>query len=575
LGDLRLESVAVDRSAFPRVFAGSAFLGLFRSVDGGMTFERIAGETFTNDFEVNILEADPLDPDTIYAVRGKNVLWKSRDGGETWESNSTLPPGRLQALAIAPTDSHVLYAGNFYHGSEVPNPIDYCLARSLDAGVTWQGVPCSTLRNHDVLAVAVDPVDSSVVYAATIERTFKSLDSGATWTELVLHSYIDQIHSITISISPVDRQVVYVSNLTGLLTSTDAGATWAATVSEDGATVTSALADPSDARTVYLGQSDGVFRSSDRGATWTRADTGMNDFSVTDLAFGGGVQTLFAASPDGRGPYRSANGGGDWSPNAQFIFSTKAVAADPTDPDFVYTVAYGIFRSTDGGAAWAQVRESDGARLTSVAVDPQDSSLVYVGEDPTLGPGGVPIGGGVLWSGDRGETWNAPPLDSLFAVLSLSVSPTGESVLAGSRQGVFRSDDHGASWSATALSNLSVAAVRHAAGQVVYAATSSGAFRSDDGGAHWSTASGGIEGKALSALAVDPVGAETVFASDGYVVFVTHDGGASWSELSVTGLDGAQVLTLLAAPGGGSLYAGTDHGVFAVHVRRTRALPAR
>ena len=144
------------------------------------------------------LVLDPEDPQIVYFARGAGTV-RSTDGGETWWD---LTPGRQclgeevtaagsWALVIASEDSQVLYEGTGYNSLTDQAG----LYKTTDGGKTWLAIndglpsragPCpsflSTTIEH-IYALAVDPADSQIVYAATSEGLYKTTDGGESWSK--------------------------------------------------------------------------------------------------------------------------------------------------------------------------------------------------------------------------------------------------------------------------------------------------------------------------------------------------------------------------------------------------------
>ena len=144
------------------------------------------------------LVLDPEEPQIVYFARGAGTV-RSTDGGETWWD---LPPGRQclgeevtragsWALAIASEDRQVLYEGTGYNSLTDQAG----LYKTTDGGKTWLAIndglpgragPCpsflSTTIEH-IYALAVDPADSQIVYAATSEGLYKTTDGGESWSK--------------------------------------------------------------------------------------------------------------------------------------------------------------------------------------------------------------------------------------------------------------------------------------------------------------------------------------------------------------------------------------------------------
>ena len=184
LGDETVTAIAVDPINTNVIYAGTLYdysAGingkLFKSINGGTTWDTLlVGGGYS---EILI---DPLNTNIIYALPGGII--RSEDGGTTWQS---IMDGiyldaetRLRSLAMNPKNSNVLYAGTagFYLGN---------LYKSYDGGLHWNAIGDDSLRDG-VVCLAIDPIDTNIVYAGTSWRgiLWKSTDAGVTWfrTEL-------------------------------------------------------------------------------------------------------------------------------------------------------------------------------------------------------------------------------------------------------------------------------------------------------------------------------------------------------------------------------------------------------
>ncbi|HEY9282486.1 MAG TPA: DUF4214 domain-containing protein, partial [Pyrinomonadaceae bacterium] len=175
------------------------------------------------------------------------------------------------------------------------------------------------------------------------------------------------------------------------------------------------------------------------------------------------------------GIWRSADGGANFAPvsDSQVDLAVGALAFAPSNPSVVYAgmgdldnsyVGTGILKSTDAGQTWARVNGPtfpDQGFITDIAVDPTNPDRVYVTQDLSLIPGGMPttgyafLAGGVIVSNDGGGSWQRTLRGR---ARNLAIHPTNPQIIyaavrimdpptTGGTPGVFKSTDAGQSWS--------------------------------------------------------------------------------------------------------------------------------
>jgi photosystem II stability/assembly factor-like uncharacterized protein len=158
-----------------------------------------------------------------------------------------------------------------------------------------------------VIALAIQPDDSSIVYAATGNHgLLKSLDGGESWK--ALNQGLPSVPTmLSVATHPQDPNLVFLGlAFGGLYRSLDGGANW--TPSMDGlnpeATISSLLFDPTNPQVMYTADLfSGVYRSTDGGATWLPLNNGLRTRAVNKLAIMADGQHLYAAT-EGEGVFR-------------------------------------------------------------------------------------------------------------------------------------------------------------------------------------------------------------------------------------------------------------------------------
>jgi photosystem II stability/assembly factor-like uncharacterized protein len=273
--------VLVDPHSPTRVFAGSAGAGLFLSADSGNSWRRTGNGLPV--LELLSLASARTTPGLVYAATNGAGLYRSSDGGENFAaSGSGMSDLAVQAVAVSPTDAAIVLAGTRDAG----------VFRSTDGGASWTYVFAAmqpvliergfSLANIQALAFAPDEAD--LVYAGSFGGgVFRSDDAGATWSPTGSSPNNSYVH--TLSAGP---GVLYAGTGGGGLVyrSDDGGVTWRA--GKDGlpeVAVLSVLVDPTDTETVYVGsEGGGVFRSDDGGRSWDPLDNGLDSRIIYGLA---------------------------------------------------------------------------------------------------------------------------------------------------------------------------------------------------------------------------------------------------------------------------------------------------
>ena len=227
--------------------------------------------------------------------------------------------GNIVTIAVDPVHPMTLYAGagRFRGGTYTEGSGG--IFKSTDGGATWKRTHAG-VTNPLVNVVAIDPHDSTVVYAATDGGVSKSLDAASHWHDTGLTGVVVE----ALAVAPATTATLYAASGGTVFTTTDSGDTWSSAEVHSNSPfdveILALAADPTTAGTVYAGANLGVFKSTDRGATWRE----------TDLEFcagcsGGPTIDALAIDPEmpaivyaggGQGFGRTTDGGGDvdlWS----------------------------------------------------------------------------------------------------------------------------------------------------------------------------------------------------------------------------------------------------------------------
>jgi photosystem II stability/assembly factor-like uncharacterized protein len=290
--------------------------------------------------------------------------------------------GNLQAVAVAPSHSNIIYCSN------VSNPT--MVFKSTDAGETWDLAGSVQYYLYDL---AVDPIDPDIIYGCADGSVYRSIDGGATWTS----GGVSGILLNEIVIDPEVTSTLYTVGIAsggnlnmGFFKSTDSGTTWTkmALNSYSGRAFCVAL-DPSDPSTLYIGgdytnsgQVPSVYKSTDNGNTFSEITTGIDPAcrSVHALRVDATTPAIVYAGTEAGGIYRSTNSGHTWALcSAASILRLKDIRVLPDAPGHVYASCYTtIYKSTDHGNTWSECSNGlHGYDYNNLAVHCDQTARIY------------------------------------------------------------------------------------------------------------------------------------------------------------------------------------------------------
>ncbi len=324
------------------------------------------------------------DPYLYYIGSAGGGVWKSNDGGETWQpvfENEKV--AAIGAVTIDPSNNDVVWVGT---GEANPrNDVSYGdgVYKSTDGGKTFKNVGLQGTRH--ISRIAVDPKNSNHVVVGALGDVFGpshdrgvyvTWDGGKTWGQTLFVS--DQSGASDLAMDPNNGNVVYAGiwhfkrepwTFTsggpddGLYKSTDGGKTWTKLTGHGlptGITGRIGLAiAPSDSKRVYalIESNQGIlWRSDDAGASWTMVS---ND-------------TLVDQRP--------------------FYFSH--IAVDPKDANKVYAVSEALALSTDGGKKFKAIADQVHVDYHAIWIAPNNGNRIIIGAD-----------GGIAATVDGGDHW--------------------------------------------------------------------------------------------------------------------------------------------------------------------------
>ena len=548
----RVMSIAVNPKNKFEYYVGVASGGVWKTVNDGTTWTPVFdGE---GSYSIGWVALDPNDASVVWVGTGESNsqrsvgygdgIYRSVDGGKSWENLGLKKSEHIGRVVIDPRDSKVVYVA-------AEGPLwgaggDRGLYKTTDAGKTWKAV-LTISENTGVVDVAIDPSNPDIVYAAAYQRRrhvftlidggpesaiYKSTDAGATWNKLKSGLPAVDMGRIGLAVSPADPNVVY------------------------------ATVEAADGK-------GGIFRSNDKGATWEK----RNDFDQGAMYYARvvpdpkNVDRIFVMAVQLR---ESLDGGKTLRKVSETNHhgDNHAMWIDPDNTEhWVFGSDGGMYETWDNAKTWEFKANLPTVQFYDVAVDnalpfynvcggTQDN-FSWCGPSRTRNLNGIVNGDWYVTTGGDGFRSQVDPVDantvyseSQYGVLVRYDKPTGQELVLQPQEG---KGEPPLRWNWDSPIMVSP----HSHTRLYFAANK--LFRSDDRGDTWKAISGDLTrqidrnklpvmGKVwgpdavaknqstsfygnIVALAESPKKEGLLYVgTDDGLIQVTSDGGASWTK---------------------------------------------
>jgi len=327
----------------------------------------------------------PNKPNLYYFGSTGGGIWKTKDGGRSWENISDgFFGGSIGSIAVAISDDNVIYAGGGEKTVRGNVSFGYGIWKSVDAGKSWKN--CGLNKGRHISRLRIHPKNPDIVYASvmgdlfkdTSERgVYKSIDGGKNWKKVLQPK--EGAGAVDLLIDPTNHRILYAS-------------TW------------------NVRRTPYSLSSGGpgsaIYKSTDGGENWEdiskneglpKGVWGISGIAVSPLD---GERVWAIIENEKGGLFRSEDGGKTWEQvNENRALRQRAwyytrIYADTKDINTVYVLNVRYHKSVDGGKTF-KAKNAGHSDHHDLWIAPENPSRMIIGDD-----------GGAQVTYDGGETWS-------------------------------------------------------------------------------------------------------------------------------------------------------------------------
>lgn len=407
----RIADLSVNPNNPSEYYVAAAAGHIWKTTNNGNTFKPI----FDNygAYAIGCLKIDPKNPNVVWAGTGENNhqralgygngIYKTLDGGKSWQNMGLKESRQIGMIAIDPRNSQVVYVAT--EGSAWGSGEERGLYKTTNGGKDWEKVLYIS-PNTGVNNVIIDPIEPDVIYATSEQRRrrnfgkigggpetalYKSEDGGKNWRKL--SQGLPKVHKggMGIAIAPTNHNIIYLiieaqDGKGGFFRSTDRGESFSkmSDHTSSGQYYNELFVDPQDENTIYSVETFSHV-SRDGGRTWTRLSNNARHVDDHAMWIDPRDSQHFMIGGDG-GLYETFDAGTHYLFKANLpITQFYRVAVDNSKP------FYWIFGGTQdnnsmGGPNQSLYRQgiaADEWRITLggdgfwQAIDPKDPNTVY------------------------------------------------------------------------------------------------------------------------------------------------------------------------------------------------------
>jgi sugar lactone lactonase YvrE len=521
--------------------------------------------------------AHPADPNTLYMASSGGGVWKTIDGGQSWQpltdDQMTLTMG---AIAIAPSSPDVIYAATGEANNSGDSYYGRGILKSSDGGVTWTLLTANgAFDRRSFTRIVVDPADANTVYAAVASGAnglagnrgiWKSTDGGANWINTTA-AISTTVSFSDVQIDPNQPNIIYAavyggSTVGGVYKSTNRGTSWSQLKGVSGAAPASRISiavAKSNSQVLYVSTANGTdgtlysfMRSDDGGATFTNLTSGtpnymggQGTYDMPLIVDPSDSATVYAGGQAGaNGVIKSSDSGVTWS----------GIGSTPHPDHHAFTFdANGKLIDGDDGGVWRLESVNPGGAVWK-SLNAQINTIEFVGitthpTDPSIVLGGSQDNGTSMFTGLPGWRLTDGGDGGFVKISRTNGSRVYHQIPVGSAGVNFfrRSDNGGLSWT-TKTGNGTIPTANQAfyapfildpnnGDRVVYGGNQ--LWETMDGAETWTAISTvGSNGwnsttiATVSAIALSASDVNTVYASINGAVYGTTTHGAQWQQCS-------------------------------------------
>ncbi len=510
--------------------------GVFKSMDGGKTWDKTG---FPDVYRITELLINPNDGTQLYASTTSGIF-KTIDGGNTWQN--ILSGVNVKDMKTKPGDFNVIYATNTVSKS------DYLLFyRSKNGGVDFEQFKIQDMPievNRAAIAVCED-FPNLVFLSAGENKTgwdgqdfigiYKSEDSGDTFSELQIDNPPElgsqSWYDWTFTVSPDNPNELFAGGVR-LFRSIDGGKNWVQSTNWSNPNNNDHfhvdhhyIGFQPGTNNLFVGCDGGVYKSTNKAKYWEALNDNLSITQYYKMGSSTSVEHLIIGGSQDNGTHLLNEG--KW--NRVMGGDGMDCGIDPTNPNIMYASYQlgNIRKSVNRGSNFYDILNENttnekGAWVTPIAIDPVNPNILYAGFES-------------MWkSYDKGESWDkvSNRIEEGETIRQIEIAPSDDDVVyVSAYENMFKTVDGGNEWEK--IKNPKNDFIRDIAvspkdPDIVFVASRNNIFKSTDGGSTWININGTLPNVPKTTIAIQNNSIESIYLGTFVGVFYTDNTMSDW-----------------------------------------------
>jgi len=300
-------------------------------------------------------------------------IFKSTDFGENWSQKAqAIANSDMRFILFDPQDENTAYVS--FNGVGV--------YKTIDSGETWQSTTISTGTFQDL---AIDHLNTNVVYAINGNKIIKSVDAMTTWFDIYVEVRPEQ-SLLNLLTDPYNSDILYASTTSSIIKSTDYGNSWKL-LSWQNTKIKKLYQSYKNNDTLYAWTDKGLYKSTNGAIDWSEFNQGLTPFSAATslnwIDFDPNTEIMYAATTNSI--LQSTNEGAIWKEiPTLFDFKKVSIRSIIHNPknlnEIIFPYNNTLLKTDNGGKTWKSLKSIPTQRnITYLIVDPYHTDSIFSG----------------------------------------------------------------------------------------------------------------------------------------------------------------------------------------------------